>query len=70
MASSFHSVILKEDLCIGCTNCIRSCPTEAIRVRKGKAKIIESKCIDCGECIRRCPEHAKDSVSEIGRAHV
>ncbi len=64
MTSSFHSVILKEDLCIGCTNCIKSCPTEAIRVRKGKAKIIESKCIDCGECIRKCPEHAKDSVSD------
>lgn len=64
MSSSFHSVILKENLCIGCTNCIKRCPTEAIRVRNGKAKIIEGKCIDCGECIRRCPEHAKDSVSD------
>ncbi|WP_026894022.1 [Fe-Fe] hydrogenase large subunit C-terminal domain-containing protein [Clostridiisalibacter paucivorans] len=64
MSSSFHSVILKDDLCIGCTNCIKGCPTEAIRVRNEKAKIIESKCIDCGECIRRCPEHAKDSVSD------
>jgi iron only hydrogenase large subunit-like protein len=64
LSSSFHSVILKEDLCIGCTNCIKRCPTEAIRVRNGKANIIESKCIDCGECIRRCPEHAKDSVSD------
>lgn len=64
MSSSFHSVILKEDLCIGCTNCIKRCPTEAIRVRNGKANIIESKCIDCGECIRQCPEHAKDSVSD------
>ena len=64
MDSSFHSVILKEDLCIGCTNCIKRCPTEAIRVRNGKAKINENKCIDCGECIRRCPEHAKDSVSD------
>lgn len=65
MSSSFHSVILKEDLCIGCTNCIKRCPTEAIRVRNGKAKIIESKCIDCGECIRLCPENAKDSVSDF-----
>ncbi len=64
MSSSFHSVILKEDLCIGCTNCIKRCPTEAIRVRNGKAKIIENKCIDCGECIRLCPENAKDSVSD------
>jgi len=64
MGSQFHSVILKEDLCIGCTNCIKRCPTEAIRVRNGKAKINENRCIDCGECIRRCPEFAKDSVSD------
>lgn len=64
MGSYFHSVILREDLCIGCTNCIKRCPTEAIRVRNGKARIIESRCIDCGECIRLCPEYAKDSVSD------
>lgn len=64
MSSSHHSVILKEYLCIGCTNCIKRCPTEAIRVRNGKAKITESKCIDCGQCIRLCTEHAKDSVSD------
>jgi Fe-S-cluster-containing hydrogenase component 2 len=34
------------------------CPTEAIRVRKGKAAIIEEKCIDCGECIKVCPQGA------------
>ncbi len=64
MNSNFHSVILKDDLCIGCTNCMRKCPTKAIRVRNGKARITEIKCIDCGECIRRCPEHAKDSLSD------
>ncbi len=64
MNSNFHSVILKDDLCIGCTNCMRKCPTKAIRVRNGKARITANKCIDCGECIRRCPEHAKDSVSD------
>lgn len=64
MSSNFHSVVLKDDICIGCTNCIRKCPTQAIRVRNGKARITEVKCIDCGECIRKCPEHAKDSVSD------
>ena len=64
MGSSYHSVVLKDSICIGCTNCIKRCPTEAIRVRNGKAKITESKCIDCGECIRLCPEHAKDSLSD------
>ncbi len=64
-----HSVYLDRDKCLGCTTCLRSCPTGAIRVREGKAKIIESKCIDCGECIRICPHHAKmaktDPISKI-----
>lgn len=59
-----HSVLLDKDKCQGCTNCIKTCPTQAIRVRGGKAKIIKSKCIDCGECIRVCPYHAKKAVTD------
>lgn len=60
----FHSVTLDADQCVGCTNCIKRCPTEAIRVRDGKAKIISERCIDCGECIRVCPHHAKRAKSD------
>ena len=67
--SYFHSVTLDKEKCHGCTNCIKNCPTEAIRVRGGKAKIIKERCIDCGECIRICPYHAKragtDSLEEL-----
>lgn len=55
----YHSVTLDESKCVGCTNCIKRCPTEAIRVRDGKAIITSERCIDCGECIRICPHHAK-----------
>ncbi|MDD3921702.1 MAG: 4Fe-4S binding protein, partial [Eubacteriales bacterium] len=48
----FHSVRLDKDKCKGCTNCLKRCPTEAIRVRAGRAHIIDERCIDCGECIR------------------
>ncbi len=71
METYFHSVRLDKDKCKGCTNCIKHCPTEAIRVRGGKAQIIPERCIDCGECIRVCPYHAKiaftDPFSDIGR---
>ena len=60
----YHSVTLDKDKCKGCINCIKSCPTEAIRVRDGKAKIIKERCIDCGECIRVCPYQAKSAVTE------
>ena len=53
----FHSVYL--ELCRGCVNCIKRCPTEAIRVWDGKAHILEKFCIDCGECVRTCSYHAK-----------
>lgn len=60
----FHSVKLESSKCRGCTNCIKGCPTEAIRVRNGKAFILEDRCIDCGECIRRCPNRAKVAISD------
>lgn len=59
MDKFFNAVRLDESLCKGCINCIKRCPTEAIRVRNGKAVITKEFCIDCGECIRRCPHHAK-----------
>ncbi len=59
MVPFFHSVRLDADKCKGCTNCIKHCPTEAIRVRAGKAHILEDRCVDCGVCIRVCPNHAK-----------
>jgi iron only hydrogenase large subunit-like protein len=34
------------------------CPTQAIRVRKGKATIMANRCVDCGECYKACPVSA------------
>ena len=62
MSNFTHSVKLDKDKCCGCTTCVKRCPTEAIRVRGGKAIIISERCIDCGECIRVCPHHAKKAV--------
>lgn len=59
-----HSVYLDEKKCSGCTACLKHCPTEAIRIRNGKAVIKNSRCIDCGECIRACPQGAKKAVCE------
>ena len=62
MDKFYHSVRLDPNLCKGCINCIKRCPTEAIRVRNKKAQINSKFCIDCGECIRVCPHHAKYAI--------
>lgn len=62
MDKFYHSVRLDPELCKGCINCIKRCPTQAIRVRGGKAQINSKFCIDCGECIRVCPHHAKHAI--------
>ena len=64
MDEYFHSVRLISSRCKGCVSCTKGCPTEAIRIRGGKAQIIESRCIDCGECIRHCSRHAKTAVTD------
>jgi Dissimilatory sulfite reductase (desulfoviridin), alpha and beta subunits len=38
---------------------MKRCPTEAIRVRNGKAVIDYDRCVSCGECIRICNNKAK-----------
>ncbi len=64
MQNQCNSVRLIEERCIGCTDCIKRCPTEAIRVRNGKAVINSAKCIDCGMCIRVCSSHAKQATTD------
>lgn len=64
MENYFHAVTLKAEKCRGCTNCIKRCPTEAIRVRNGKAVISSERCIDCSMCIEVCPYHAKKAISD------
>ncbi|HLN53892.1 MAG TPA: [Fe-Fe] hydrogenase large subunit C-terminal domain-containing protein [Lentimicrobium sp.] len=53
-----HALKIREDLCEGCSHCMNVCPTEAIRVRNGKAVLIGNRCVDCGKCYRECPSNA------------
>ena len=53
-----HSIQLQSDKCQGCICCVKACPTDALRVRNGKAEILADRCIDCGACAVACPYHA------------
>ena len=68
--SAFHHALkVVDELCIGCTHCMTACPTQAIRVRNGKAIISEERCVDCGNCCKACPVSAilieQDDFQEI-----
>ena len=44
--------------CAGCKLCEKVCPTGAIKVTAGKAKIDNSICNGCYKCVYVCPNNA------------
>ncbi len=53
-----HALKVLENVCMGCTHCMKVCPTGAIRVSGGLAHISDNLCVDCGMCLRHCPVKA------------
>jgi len=49
---------LIEERCIGCGTCTTVCPTGAISVRHGKARVDEGLCTHCEACVAACPHQA------------
>ncbi len=70
-ATFFHTLMIDNNQCIGCSHCVSVCPTEAFRVKNGKSILIPNNCVDCGECTGVCPTEAisiaDDEIGDIFR---
>ncbi len=49
---------VNKDVCTGCESCIEACPSEAIKMKSGKAVVDAGTCVDCGVCVDECPVEA------------
>ncbi len=60
---ALNSIVIRAELCKGCSKCTRACPAGAIA---GKIKepfvIDQEKCLKCGACIEECPFSAIEEV--------
>ena len=60
VTTSPEKAFVIADLCNGCAACVPICPTKAITMQDGKAKIDPFQCTGCGACIPVCPQEAID----------
>ena len=72
----FHSVTLDRDKCHGCINCVKRCPTEAIRKFGDAATAAETgkpfgidhytgRCVQCHCCEDICPTGALTLSTDV-----
>ena len=61
------AVIIKDNLCKGCTKCEKACPFGAVTMQN-KIAIIGEACTGCGACVEACPFGAIEKTVEETKA--
>jgi len=53
-----HSLHIVAERCRQSFRCVHACPTQAMRVFRGKPQVLDYLCIDCTACVGACPSGA------------
>ncbi|OGC09565.1 ferredoxin [candidate division WOR-1 bacterium RIFOXYC2_FULL_37_10] len=53
-----EKAVVDPNVCTGCSICIDSCPSEAIKMADNVAKVDPEKCTSCSVCVDACPVQA------------
>lgn len=63
-----YEVIVDNDKCIGCGECVDICPVEVYELQDEKSVPVNAEeCVGCESCIEVC-EHEAITVREAGSA--
>ena len=56
--------------CLGCGDCAKACPENAIDVVDGVARVRPERCTSCGACIAACPKHIIERIPVCAPVYV
>ncbi len=57
-------VTVDRDVCVGCGECVNSCPADVLALVDEKSQAVNDDCIGCGTCETVCPTGAISVAEE------
>jgi NAD-dependent dihydropyrimidine dehydrogenase PreA subunit len=57
--SALYLVVVDNDKCTGCEECVNNCPQVVFQMTDGKSDPFQaSECVNCETCLNVCPTNA------------
>jgi len=66
-ATSSYIVMVAEDSCMGCGECVERCQMSALVLEGDMVKRDAGRCIGCGLCVSTCPTGALSMIDRLDR---